>query len=378
MSTSQWSTTNSLVTKASYIPTSETAILNPTPGGNFGSSIDISSDGTYAVIGATGEMKAYIFLRTGTSWSIQAKLNLGYYVRCVSIDATGTRAVIGADAGNGTAFVYSRSGVTWALEAVLSTGYAADNSYYCSISGNGLTVIVSSPSWNSYWGLCKAFTRSGTTWTGGSAFWPSDGSTNVVFGISIDINYDGTYAVFGTQRGSAGTNCAYIFTGSGVSWTQQAKILSPEGGSDYFGWVVNITNNGDRVILGAPFSSGTGKGRAYIYSRSDVTWSQESILTSNNPTNLEWFGWSVSISNDGTKATVGAYGGDPPTGTDAGKAYVFTRSGTIWSYGGFVYGSDTVANDAFGKKCSISGDGAIVISSCEAKNGNFGRAYVFS
>lgn len=381
MSTSQWSATNSLTTKAGYLPTNETAILTPTPGGGFGNSIDISSDGNYAIVEATGERYAYIFLRSGNTWPIQQKISTGDYCRKVSMDATGTRVTIGV--GSGSSFyvlVYARSGTTWTYETQLTFPYGTSK-FISSISGDGLTIIIGSYDWNSYNGICGIYTRSGTTWTYRAAFGAADSTTNLLFGIDVDINYNGTYAIIGTQRGSAGTNCFYVFTGAGASWAQQAKVLTPEtenANGDYFGHKVSITDNGDRIITGAMFSS-SGSGRAYIYNRIGSSWYQEAILTAPNPTNMALFGCSVSISKDGTKAIVGESDGDPPGVTNAGRAHLFSRSGSSWSLGATLYASDSSSsNDNFGYSVAISGDGTRVIVGDPNKNSNFGRAYAFS
>lgn len=130
--------------------------------------------------------------------------------------------------------------------------------------------------------------------------------------------------------------------------------------------------------MGAPFSSGSGIGKAYIYARSGASWFKEAELLSNVPSTVAWFGWSASISKDGTKAAVGEYDGDPPTATNAGKAYIFTRSGSVWSYGTSVYASDGTTNDNFGKSVAIDETGSRVAVGDPSKNSNFGKVYIYT
>ncbi|MGI9255302.1 MAG: FG-GAP repeat protein, partial [Salinispira sp.] len=76
----------------------------------------------------------------------------------------------------------------------------------------------------------------------------------------------------GTQSGSA-----YIFTRSGSTWTQQAKLLASDGdGGDYFG--CSVAMDGNTTIVGAygDNDNGTWSGSAYIFTRSGSSW--ESIL----------------------------------------------------------------------------------------------------
>ena len=57
-------------------------------------------------------------------------------------------------------------------------------------------------------------------------------------------------------------------------------------------------------------------------------WDEEAKLVPGDGAASDVFGYSVSIS--GNTALVGAYGQDA-TATDAGAAYVYTRSGGTWT-----------------------------------------------
>ena len=113
MGYSNWSTVSSFTTKNGYVASTEQAKLVASDGATsdqFGYSVSISGDGVYAVIGAYNDVvgasgnqgSAYIFVRSGTSWTQQAKLvasdgaasdNFGW---SVSISADGAYVVIGA------------------------------------------------------------------------------------------------------------------------------------------------------------------------------------------------------------------------------------------------------------------------------------------
>jgi hypothetical protein len=78
---------------------------------------------------------------------------------------------------------------------------------------------------------------------------------------------------------------------------------------------------------------------------------------------------SVAIS--GTTAIAGA----PGYSKDAGRAYVFAKTGSVWKQAAELKGSDTVASDDFGYTVAISGATAIAGAEGHAKDA--GRAYVF-
>ena len=77
--------------------------------------------------------------------------------------------------------------------------------------------------------------------------------------------------------------------------------------------------------------SGTNsdQGSAYIFVRSGATWSEQQKLTASDGAASDQFGWSVAISGD--TAIIGAYLDDIGTNNDQGSAYIFVRSGTVWS-----------------------------------------------
>jgi len=86
----------------------ESTINNPTPASydHFGYSVSINSTGDRAIIGANGAQaagSAYIYTRTGTTWTLESTINnptpaiSDYFGNSVSINSTGDRVVIGAN-----------------------------------------------------------------------------------------------------------------------------------------------------------------------------------------------------------------------------------------------------------------------------------------
>ncbi|MCF6263069.1 MAG: FG-GAP repeat protein [Xanthomonadales bacterium] len=157
---------------------------------------------------------------------------------------------------------------------------------------------------------------------------------------------------------------------------QQAYLKASNSGvDDSFGGVVAVS--GDTVVVGAfgEDSSSTGvdstpdelasfAGAAYVFTRSGVTWSQQAYLKASNADNGDWFGWSVAVSGD--TVVVGAVGEDSSSaGVDsmpdesassAGAAYVFSRSGVIWSQQAYLKASNADYGDMFGSSVAASGD----------------------
>ena len=118
-----------------------------------------------------------------------------------------------------------------------------------------------------------------------------------------------------------------VYTGiSGNLWTEQQKIQASDAQSDdLFSASVSISGDGDTAIVGAITEDPSGinnAGSAYIFTRSGGVWTEQQKIKASDAQAYDEFGTSVSISGDGDTAIVGAYG-EGTGGTRAGAAYVF-------------------------------------------------------
>jgi len=69
-----------------------------------------------------------------------------------------------------------------------------------------------------------------------------------------------------------------VFTRTGTTWTQQAKLLASDGtAEDYFGLSVSLS--GDTALIGAPLADNNGAGSAYVFTRTgNTTWISSPFL----------------------------------------------------------------------------------------------------
>jgi hypothetical protein len=86
-------------------------------------------------------------------------------------------------------------------------------------------------------------------------------------------------------------------------------------------------------------------------------------------------GWSVALSADGNTAIVGGYNDN----AGIGAAWVYTRSGAVWTQ----QGNKLVANDATGpafqgSSAALSADGNTAIVGGDGDNTNVGAAWVYT
>ena len=361
-------------------------------------SYSVAIDGGTMVAGAHKEATggaeagaAYVFTRSGTTWSQQAKLvasdpqvydNFGY---SVAID--GDTIVVGAyfedtgAANAGAAYVFTRSGTSWSQQAKIQTSDALSGDQFGqSVSIDGDTIVGGTPfldTGGTNAGAAYVFTRSGTTWSQQAKIQSSDIQLNDNFGISVAI--DGDTMVAGARYESTGgtsAGAAYVFTRSGTSWSQQAKIQASDiAAYDNFG--ISVAIDGDTVVVGAYFedTGGTSAGAAYVFTRSGTTWSQQAKIQASDVQLGDLTGHSVAI--DGDTMVVGAYKEDTGA-SDAGAAYVFTRSGTTWTQAKKLVASDAQASDEFGFSVDISNNTVVVGTYKEDTGGDSaGAAYTF-
>jgi hypothetical protein len=362
----------------------------------FGDSVAISGD--YAIVGAAGDDdkgnasgSAYIFQRSGGSWTQVAKLTAsdglaGDYFGC-SAAIAGDYAIVGANEAKrngiriGLAYIFQRSDSTWNEVAKLAAGDGADlDNFGASVAISGDYAIVGAlddDDKSNDSGSAYIFHRSGSSWTRVAKLTASDGAAYDFFGGSVAIS--GDYAIVGAagddDKGEQ-SGSAYVFHRSGSSWTQAAKLTASDGvGCDNFGQSVAIF--GDFAVVGTVDDCDRGvAGSAYIFQRSGGSWTQMAKLTASDGSADDFFGESVAISGD--YVIVGA-AGDDDKGEQSGSAYIFHRNGSSWTQTAKLTARDGAAHDFFGESVAISGDYVIVGAAGDDDKGEqSGSAYVFS
>lgn len=159
--------------------------------------------------------------------------------------------------------------------------------------------------------------------------------------------------------------------------TELLQLSAGDGAAeDHFG--VSVATDGDYAIVGAYADDHGGNesvGSAYVYERSGGVWSQATKLTSSDGAAWDSFGFSVAISGD--YAVVGA-SGDDDAGPSCGSIYVFQRTGSDWTEVAKLTALDGASGDYFGSSVSISGDYIVVGAYGNDDSGSYsGSAYVF-
>ena len=354
-------------------------------GDNFGWSVALSGDTALVgadyddVVGANDNQgSVYVFTRSGTVWSQQAKLTgsngeagdiFGNSV-ALSGDTALVGALmddIGANVDQGSAYVFTRSGTTWSQQAKLTAADGAANDYFgVSVALSGDTALVGSflddVGANANQGSVYFFTRSGTTWSQQAKLTALDGAANDCFGLSVVPS--GDTALVGSYLDDVGANAdqgsVYVFTRSGTTWSQQAQLTASDGAAgDNFG--IRVVLSGDTALVGAwmdDIGANVDQGSAYVFTRSGSAWSQQAKLTASDGAAGDHFGISIALS--GGTTLVAADADDIGANLFQGSAYIFTRSGTVWSQQAKLTASDGAEGDYFGHRVALSSDTALV------------------
>ena len=390
-------------TTASAAPGSlagEQAILTPSSGGSGGLSVSIDADGNTAILGK--DPSAFVFTRSGTTWTQQQILvssdysSGDFYGTSVAISADGNTAIVGAhrddsvapDYDAGAAYIFTRSGSTWTQQQkiVAPTRQFNDNfGWDVSISGDGNTVCVGAiEQWGGYSfsdiggpGSAYVFTRSGGVWTLEQKLTASNATNDHEFGYSTSLSSDGNIAVIGAMgENTVGTyaGAAYVFTRSGGVWTEEQKIVPDDiQSNDYFGQEVAISSDGSTITSGSAGESTTasGAGSVYVFTKSGGIWTQQQKMQALDAASSDFLGQSVTISGNGDTIVVGSTGSDD-IGSNAGAAYIFTRSAGVWTQQQKTVVSNAAASKFFPSGIAISSNGSYWIGA----SGN-GTAYIF-
>lgn len=169
---------------------------------------------------------------------------------------------------------------------------------------------------------------------------PRDGAqvyaagANNAAGAAVAVSEDGLWMAVGEPEYTNGANYQQgqvsIYRWTGAAWQFAQTIASPSVAADgRFGYSLDISNNGERLVVGAPGVSGAG--RVYTFQRTAGASTFGGTATATyaqgdaNPGDM--FGFSVALNRDGSKFVAGAPG-DDAAGVEAGAVYLFDWNNT--------------------------------------------------
>jgi hypothetical protein len=341
---------------------------------------------------------------------------------------------------SGAAYVFTRTGSTWTQQAyVKASNTGAGDAFGVAIDVDGNTLVVgainedgSVPGVNgneadnaaSNAGAAYVFVRSGSAWTQQAYLKSSSLDAGDAFGRAVTVSGD-TLAVGAINEDSVATGingnhsddsatdagAVYVFVRSASTWSQQAYVKAPNtDAGDLFGFCVELdgdvlavtARDEDSAVTGVDPPSGDDSalsaGAAYLYGRTGSTWSNAAFIKASNTesgdafaTDMAFSGQSLVVGapleSSSSTGVNGAQGNN--SGALSGAAYVFNTTPPFPS-GTFIKASNPDVADRFGNAIAMDGDTMVVGAFSEASaatgvNGNeadnsasgAGAAYVF-
>jgi hypothetical protein len=312
---------------------------------------------------------------TAREGSADAKLGTG-------VSISGDTAVAGAPdeggtpeegGGMGAAYVFVRTGGKWSEQATLLAPVRTDGDKFgFSVAVDRDTVIVGAPSAEELVkgpGVAYVYVRRGTTWEHQATLTPSDSKAGDAFGFDTALSRD--TVVIGSLVGAA-----YVFTRSGEVWSEQAKLTGRNAATDGFGASVAISD--DTIVVSAvddDVAPGIDQGSAYVFTRTGSTWTEQARLVAADGLPRDAFGDSVAVARD--TVVIGAAFDDIGLNPKQGSAYVFVRNGGSWAQHAKLIAPAPHGDpgDLFGRSVATDGEVVIVGSHFDEDGGS---VYVFN
>ncbi len=289
----------------------------------FGESISLSSDGSIVAIGATGN-------NAGTNSSF------GY------VD------------------IYENIGGVWYQIGNTINGEVESDDFGLSVSlsSDGSIVAIGANQFEN--GNVRVFENLGGNWTQvGQTIYGQSGNFDEDFGISVDLSSDGTILAVGAIGGNNITGNVRVYINELGTWTQIGNDINGEAQEDNFGLSVSLSSDGSTVAIGGHRNDGNGSnsGHIKVYQNTNNVWNQigqdiDGVSQGDN------FGFSVSLSSDGSRVAVGAMNSNDGTGS----AHIFQNNSGVWNQlGQSINGDSESGFDRLGWSISLSSNGSIVL-----------------
>lgn len=416
--------------------------------GQFGIAMDMSDDGKMMVVSAKGEDGdrggVYVYRMGDNGWELNGALQPPVadpgdeFGRDVAISAGGTEIIVGSpgedssqssvptmnDITNiGIAYVYWYGATGWTLVEKLKPFTAGGHSFGRSVdmTDDGMAVVVGAPQTDGYEGsvhyyefgsgagyqhrhtITDSLAQAGDRF-GMSVAISGDGSTLAV-GEPFDGNYNTGVGASKTPKNSppvlasisSGAVFVYGYDESAKRFNEQSYIKAETVGENhYFGWSVDLSDNGNLLAVGAygdnimktgisdpsnvTVTAGT-VGAVYTYRRAASAWSYENYIKASNASGDYAFGNKVKLSNDGSRLLVGSSredGGDGGLRADqtstsedrAGAAYLFMHDGTEWSQEAYIKSPNIESGDVFGGSLAMSANAETIAIGAYHENGD--------
>ncbi|MEL6658244.1 MAG: hypothetical protein AAFR36_17420, partial [Bacteroidota bacterium] len=287
-----------------------------------------------------------------------------------AISANGERIAIrvgdGADDAMTFVQVYQWNGSSWQqlgqnIDERIDLSPYANGSLAFAADGNRLAIGTRRPPGPLTPGLVSVYDWNGSSWSQIGVDIIGEENADQ-FGRSLSLSTDGNRIAIGaTSNDDAEIDAGHvrILEFDGTGWTQLGEDIDGEARGDGSGIAVSLSADGTRVAIGADGNDDTGgnAGHVRVYEYDGSSWVQLGQDIDAEEAN-DQSGFSVSLSADGSRVAIGAYGNEANIGVEGiGHVRVYDWNGTSWVQAGQDIDGDGNLLSFTGYAVSLSGDG---------------------
>ncbi|HWV13828.1 MAG TPA: hypothetical protein VN030_00240 [Cellvibrio sp.] len=351
---------------------------NAEAGDWFGWSIALSGDGQTLAVGAPAEdSKAagvnltqdnespnsgavYIFTKVNGDWQQQA------YLKASNTEQpSDNKSITLPNDRFGYQVAISTDGNTLAVSALMEDspwrGVDCGQDDYEYTFSSASSQIAAHADINT--GAIYIFKRAAGTWAQQTYIKPHNASLNGFFGSNISLSGDGKTLAVGSKsdntyaagvldmRNASSTGCVNFLASS--SSTSSSSISSSSASS-------------------SSLQGGRSSGAVYLFKETDSGWIEQAFIKAADADPDDFFGTSVSLSDDGNTLAVGATGEDSKDSSASndtlvyngttyllnnGGVYIFTQANDAWTQQSKVKPLQNGMAQQFGFSVALSGDG---------------------
>ncbi|VBB18959.1 receptor-like cell wall protein [Yasminevirus sp. GU-2018] len=197
------------------------------------------------------------------------------------------------------------------------------------ISGDGTTIVVGATSASDTVGKCYVFKYESSSWIQKQII--NGNATNDYFGTSVAVSYDGSVIAVGAPQtspdlsdfpdfpsaSSKGYVRVYKYNSTTALWepTTATPLTDNDQDSRIFGYAIAISDNGSKLVVGAPGTPNTSVpiiqpplvGKVVFYDLTDGAPTLGFFGNYDNPNaQYQYFGSSVAMSGDGMTVVAGS------------------------------------------------------------------------
>lgn len=265
----------------------------------------------------------------------------------------------------GSAYIYRKNGTNWNFETILESDIALiGQKCGCTVAVKNALVYMACGG-DSVAGSVHVFQYSSSTWSRITKINSPDGQINDGFGNAIAI--DNNYVVLAADI----QQVVYIYRKVGNSLAFEKKLTGDVPTPYlYFGKSLSLSDN--RLVVGTEGSL-VGGGFAYIYSKNDSGWFEETKLSTphSTPSNDLTFGRVVLLTQ---KVLFVSSPEAKLNGTKKGSTYIYKLVNETWDLQVTWIPSVLNANDYFG--CDLAYVSNVLVAGASRADDNGSRSGV--